>query len=364
MKYCRMIILSLYSALYTATVAYAGIKELTWHSRANCLSINESITWHHGHSYILNTDSYHYYGTMDANQPKHIMKTGWVNTWRSADVHWTEGTGGWIVSGDHYILDKNRQPQLLGSTIVKDCSIYDGWWDQDPPNHLSTKINDTKIEDEKVIVNDDITLPTRGIHIVPASQIYLSKELREEENAKIKQMKMQGYIEANSNDAVELLKMGQNGYQFTENNGSKYDTDLKKNLSSIKIAFPFKGISSMEPVNIIGFAVAGTWIENKGWSGIAEYFNDKELGTCHFLVNNISLTGGGISLRDDLVKYDINRKPTNINIEGNPHSGFLYSVTWYDNTFIRTLECANKSFDKDITKKLIDFAKTVDNQIH
>ncbi len=63
--------------------------------------VNESISWHLGHSYNLKTVSIHVNDHMSPSG--HLIETGWENTWRSAAVHWGEGTGNWRVEGSHYI---------------------------------------------------------------------------------------------------------------------------------------------------------------------------------------------------------------------------------------------------------------------
>lgn len=105
--------------------ANAGLKDLTIHSRANCIN-NETISWQAGVSHKLFTRSSHYYnGTL-----QHVIETGWQVTWRSAAVHWGEGTGGWVVLGEHYAWHPlNSTYSFLGYTHVNNCSIYDGWWD-------------------------------------------------------------------------------------------------------------------------------------------------------------------------------------------------------------------------------------------
>ncbi len=90
--------------LVISQVAQAGLHGFTMHSRANCAN-NESISWWAGHSF-----------------------TGWQTTWRSAAVHWGEGTGGWYVLGHHWGIDSHRDKVLLSKTDAIDCRWYDGWW--------------------------------------------------------------------------------------------------------------------------------------------------------------------------------------------------------------------------------------------
>lgn len=110
----------------TLVTAHAGVKKLTIHSRANCGN-NESITWHLGHAYDLWTASNH----IDARTGTtiHAVVANWEHTWRSAAVHWGEGTGDWAVWGHHWISNNKGQISKLGEEYVTDCSIYDGWWD-------------------------------------------------------------------------------------------------------------------------------------------------------------------------------------------------------------------------------------------
>ncbi len=106
--------------------AEAGLYQFTMHSRANCFN-NESISWWAGHSYKLNTVSYHYY----AGRLAHVIQSGWTMTWRSAAVHWREGLGtsAWYVKGVHWTIDRNGKAVIIGNTDAVDCRWYDGWWD-------------------------------------------------------------------------------------------------------------------------------------------------------------------------------------------------------------------------------------------
>jgi hypothetical protein len=328
--------------LITSSHAYAGFHELTWHSRANCMRINESITWHFGHSYMLSTISTHLRGN---NQ--HDMKTGWVNTWRSADVHWTEGDGLWWVTGKHYIME-GTNVRLLGTTDTYNCDIYDGWWDQDKPRAAMIE------QQQPEFFSDTEKLPGPGIHIVKSSDIGLPKELLIASNDRINQMKYNGYIEKDSQDARELLTLGKQNYRYDD---KSVRDDMRHNREAIKTAWDFNKVVTEN----IGFAPAGTYIKDKGWTAIAEYFKDPQMGVCDLLVDNISLSHGGINLREDTISYDVNNHPSVKTIEGNENSGYVYILSWYDNTFIRTLKCARKDYDKDVMDKMIKFASDIDD---
>ena len=114
------------SLLLAANLSHAGAKDLTVHSRNNCGN-NESISWDATETWHLGTNSRHFY----KDGTNHYFGSGIEYTWRSAAVHWGEGVGGWIrVQGEHYLFqDGSTKLIWFRVTDVKDCSIYDGWWD-------------------------------------------------------------------------------------------------------------------------------------------------------------------------------------------------------------------------------------------
>lgn len=116
-------LIALICLLVFCVTLQAGLANLTFHSRANCGN-NETISWHLGHSYLLRTISRHFYKGIY----QHTIDTGREVTWRSAAVHWGEGTGGWRVEGEHWGVNQLNHDFLLRVETVYDCSIYDGWW--------------------------------------------------------------------------------------------------------------------------------------------------------------------------------------------------------------------------------------------
>jgi len=125
----KIIILPLLLALQI-NIVNSGVYSTTAHSRANCVN-NESITWFLWNAYNWRVISFHNY---DLNRPAngyHYINTGMGHTWRQAAVHWKESYpgGSYFVSGFHYFLDRGNEV-LDVNTQASDCSIYDGWWDQ------------------------------------------------------------------------------------------------------------------------------------------------------------------------------------------------------------------------------------------
>lgn len=192
-----------------------------------------------------------------------------------------------------------------------------------------------------------------GIIIIPLAQMDSSAEAL----SFLQQQKSLGYSIKESNDPKEMIKMGKDYHNEINDNPDPTDTSMKSNLSKVKLAFKFKPISFINPV---GFAVGGMYIQDSGWTAITTFFNDKDLGACKFKLNNMKLSQGAVRIAKETVRYDINKKVTNVFVEGSTHSGFIYNVDWNDPTFNYFLECANMNFDKDITNRMIELAKKID----
>lgn len=98
------------SVMLVAMPAQAG---MVWFSRANCIN-NESITWDWpGRNHTMWTNSFHWNGSA-WEAP---IRTGWATGYRSAAVHWGEGTkGNYYVIGAHFNWDTRYGEHFLGYT--------------------------------------------------------------------------------------------------------------------------------------------------------------------------------------------------------------------------------------------------------
>lgn len=106
---------------------HAGFHSTTAHSRANCGSINESITWNKDHWYTWRVISTH----QDKHGNSHHMDTGKQYTWRCAAVHWVESVPGnrdWWVQGLHFWFNDQGKQIYDTTTVAIDCGLADGWW--------------------------------------------------------------------------------------------------------------------------------------------------------------------------------------------------------------------------------------------
>lgn len=97
---------------------------LTFFSRANCIN-NESISWDWpSNPAWLWTYGQHYNYSRGAWEP--LLSTGWEYTYRSAAIHWGEGTyfyGRAYVVGDHYMWISGYGVLYLGRTQTSNCNL-------------------------------------------------------------------------------------------------------------------------------------------------------------------------------------------------------------------------------------------------
>lgn len=225
-----------------------------------------------------------------------------------------------------------------------------------------------------LIADADVSEPYpsswNGIHYSSFKDMNLPDEIKNNMESDKKSISIKGYVEKENPYVKVLLNAKKTSIQELKsykNNPNPLDTHLKTNLSEIKLSIPFKEISSIKKENVIGYAPSNSYTsssdKNAGWTGVSEFFTDDYLGTCHYIFNKIK----SVQLSKEYTEYFINGKPSSKIIEGNYHSGFLYTINWYkENTqndlYLNILECANMKFDKNILAQMIDLAKKIDRQ--
>lgn len=202
---------------------------------------------------------------------------------------------------------------------------------------------------------------TNGIQIIPLSNLNIPNELKAETRRKQAEENLKGYQEDTDSDEYIRFLTHLRSHSLQEIKDSKklndpYDTHLKSSLSEINLSIPFKPVKSIKNENVIGYAAIGSYIDNKGWSGVKEFFDDPELGTCAYSVTTIKAA----QLSKETTEYLVHKKPSNKIIEGNFNTGFIYNLNWYTNHTMSVLDCANKKFDPAIMSKMIIYANKVD----
>lgn len=209
---------------------------------------------------------------------------------------------------------------------------------------------DAVIEYDK---ENGLILPDSGLEYISADEITdpIQKELRAKYQKNVKLMSKGDCLDEPSSDAQSLLAM--------RNKDNLAKSELVKDLSLLKLAFPFQGLSFISKDDVIGYTGYTGW--DNGWLGISQFFKSKDLGVCNFTRFNMKLSHGGVRLVANEMEYLINNKPTDRSVRGNDATGFLYDVTWYDPTYIQGLQCALESFDSEAMNKMISLAIQIDN---
>ena len=207
----------------------------------------------------------------------------------------------------------------------------------------------------------ELPQPDSGITIVSGISKAIPKAFQEEEKKRRGQQKAQGFSFSNSSHSKRLIDLS-NGIGIKKdiflNDVAPKSTDIKKSLTQLSLAFSYSGIND-ESVEHIGFSAIGAW-DYLGWTGVIEYFKTKDLGVCQLSVNNVELSHGAIELDSHVISYEVNNKVTTSYVKGSKESGFIYTVSWYDKTYFRDLECSKKSFDKENISKMLVFANRID----
>ena len=205
--------------------------------------------------------------------------------------------------------------------------------------------------------------PNGGVTIVPTAKLSAPKSLKNEWNVRRQEQKIKGYQSIYSDRAKELLQMGDVvhlTYKASAKNNDPNSSLLRKHMSEINMAYKFTPVPLSDTSKLYGFAACNTF--NNGWTGVVEFFQNKEAENCAYTENNVTLTHAAVKVDEEVVLYDINNKVTTVNVEGNKDSGYVYTIDWMDSHFFRTLECASKRYSSDITASVIALARRIDSQ--
>ncbi|HVT62577.1 MAG TPA: hypothetical protein VHD33_03725 [Legionellaceae bacterium] len=232
----------------------------------------------------------------------------------------------------------------------------------------------------KMLSDLGLPLPGSGIKIVPRTQLHMSEEQIALGKKAEEEMRTLGYAINPSDYPKELLNIGkQLQYRRKLQVASLSDesTELRPKIQDLKLAFKFKGVTplknahsrklqnvpSSNEITLMGAVPQGGFHKEKGgWSGVAQFFAVKNIGTCSYGVINVKVSNTAAELAAEDVTYIINKKPTIWTVEGSPNTGFIYKIEWYDNENFHELECANMKYSPDLTKSVIRLAKDIDTQ--
>lgn len=228
-------------------------------------------------------------------------------------------------------------------------------------------------ENMRMLEELGLPLPGSGIKIVPRAMLNLSPEAMQKGEKELAEFKEKGYVDKYINRPLELLAITKRSVkkavQTLNGKPSNRYTGFVKNVSDLKLGFTFPTLTqnkslrgTSQPIKILAATVQGGFHDDKGgWSGAAEYFTYKDIGTCSYGIMNVKVSNTAAQLAQEDVTYTINNKATILMpVEGSDNSGYLYMVKWYDDENFHELECANMKYAAKINDAVIELAKKID----
>ncbi|HAT2067879.1 TPA: hypothetical protein OO122_001659 [Legionella pneumophila] len=209
-----------------------------------------------------------------------------------------------------------------------------------------------------------LPVPDGGVKILPEKEMSSYSENKEQRMKIKKDIKTYGYIKSDSPSTEQLLHLKITAQHDLKAHADDYDpksTHLKRSVADLKMAYTPTQIPSSVADTYIGAAPYLTYLKDQGWVGAIQFFSNKGVGNCSFSENNVKLSHGSIVIAKEDVRNDINGKTTTVEVMGTPNSGFTYTVEWFDDTFFRKIECANKHYSSQLTNSVIKIAQSIDN---
>lgn len=207
-------------------------------------------------------------------------------------------------------------------------------------------------------------VPDGGIKIIPENEMSQYQVFKEQRLQNKNDIAKLGYINKTHPEIDKFLNLkmiATHDLKKNEINYSPTSTHLRHSINELKMAYTFVGVPQNQMSEFIGVAPYLTYIKGQGWVGAIQLFVSENIGNCSFSENNIKLSHGSIVIAKEDVRNDINGKTTTVEINGTKETGFVYTVEWFDPIFFRKLECGNKVYSQDITKKVIQLAKSIDS---
>ena len=205
-------------------------------------------------------------------------------------------------------------------------------------------------------------VPGGGVVVIPEQQMSEYKTFKAQRDKERADVRKYGYIKQFLPQTQSLLNFKEvSKSQFAVKSAHSVDEGLRHSINEIEMAYNFRGVPSGAVNTMLGVAPSVTYIKGQGWAGAMQFFAKDGLGICSYRENNLKFSrGAAIIAEEDAVK-DVNGKITIVNITGEPTTGFMYSVDWYDNRYFRELKCSNEKFDQSIMSSALELARTIDN---
>tara|TARA_R110002126_G_C10482801_1_gene502098 strand:- start:838 stop:1563 length:726 start_codon:yes stop_codon:yes gene_type:complete len=199
----------------------------------------------------------------------------------------------------------------------------------------------------------------KGANLLPAIKIVAPHDLNTLWVSAPNTDKPQPSYRDRIDELSQLDRVAPEVYKASASNHNPDSSVLRKNIADIHLAYAFTPAPSAEAEKPYGFAACGTF--NNGWTGITEFFQKQDVGTCAYTENNFALSHAAAHVNEAVVRYDVNGKHTTVHVEGDKDAGYLYTVAWIDSKYFRTLECASKQRDENMAERVIAMAKRIDN---
>jgi hypothetical protein len=197
-------------------------------------------------------------------------------------------------------------------------------------------------------------MPDSGVTVLPEKQMSQYARFKDERAKQKADIKKYGYINQSSPDIDTLLN-------FKIIAKKQAGSELKESISAIDMAYDYRGVPAQEITTSLGFAPSVTFVQGKGWAGVAQFFEKAGVGTCSYRENNLKFSHGAAVIPEEDASREVNGKVTVVTITGMQDKGFIYSVDWYDDAFFGELKCANTAYSPGTTKSVINLAQAIDN---
>ena len=169
---------------------------------------------------------------------------------------------------------------------------------------------------------------------------------------------LEGVYSERADKLLRINELTPGTFEYHASNRDPNSQALRKHLAEINLGYAFTPVPDV--AQHYGFAALGHL--DQGWSGAVDYFQQDGLGNCAFTEHHLALSRAKLSVDSKLANNQVNRKAATLQTEGDQESGYLYTVTWADQQFLRTLECANSKNAPELKAEMLALAQRIDRR--
>lgn len=140
-----------------------------------------------------------------------------------------------------------------------------------------------------------------------------------------------------------------------------YAKELKEYEKDLPITFKHKTFKNKnKSLKYLGQSIGGVQLPDGKYTSAIEVFEHQELGICKYILDDFKTAKAGLTIKESMLRNDINGKYTWIYIAGIDNYGVNLVIEWYDEKLWHTLNCSGINYTENNLTTAIKIGRELD----